>query len=68
MTELAKHIHVDKTNYRLYINGQEFPYYISESGVEISGLLSSTETPMVTLSVLAEKVTVSDGDDTTTVP
>lgn len=38
MPELAKHVTVDLAQKKLYVNGEEFPFYIAEGGIRVDGL------------------------------
>ena len=69
MPELAKHIHIDESALKMYIDGQEFPWLIAEQGVSADHLGTGTinnggqYVKSVHVPILAEIVTVSDGDD-----
>lgn len=58
MSSLAQKITVDLKQRKLSINGIEFPWYISEDGVNIIGLASKNELAMVSLTLLATDVEV----------
>lgn len=63
MPALAQKVTVDLKQKKLFINGVEFPWYISEGGVDIAGLAASDELAMVSLTLLAADVEViSEGD------
>ena len=58
MPEFAKKITIDQGAKRLYVDGVEFPWHVSANGVEVTGLASRTEIPMVHLAIIAETVEV----------
>jgi hypothetical protein len=58
MPRLAKKITVDLQREKLHIDGQEFPWYITEEGVHATDLGNPNTLPIVTLSLLAETIEV----------
>lgn len=62
MPTLAKKITVDLKDQKFYIDGVEFPWFISEEGVDVSGLGTTLEIPRATFTVLADTVEVIPSD------
>lgn len=60
MPTLAKKITVDLKDQKFYIDGVEFPWFISEEGVDVSGLGTTLE--RATFTVLADTVEVIPSD------
>ena len=58
MPELAKKITLDQGAKRLYVDGVEFPWFISADGVNVTGLGTKQEIPMVHLAIPAVTVEV----------
>lgn len=58
MPALAQKVTVDLKQKKLFINGVEFPWYISEDGVDITGLAANNELAMVSFTMLAVDVEV----------
>lgn len=63
MPRLAKKVEVilrkEDPKYSIVIEGEEFPYYISEEGVRVAGL-TRTEFPNITITIPVEEVIVHD--------
>jgi hypothetical protein len=62
MTELAKKITVDMQNKKLLINDVEFPWFVTEEGFDVEGLLANNEIPTVGFRIFAETVEVIPAD------
>lgn len=63
MPSIPQKITVDMKQKKLFINGSEFPWYITEDGVNILGLASNNELATVQLTLLATDVEViPEGD------
>lgn len=58
MPALAQKVTVDLKQKKLFIDGVEFPWYISEDGVDITGMAANNELPMVSFTILAADVEV----------
>lgn len=58
MVKLPKKAVVDLANEKLYIDGEEFPWFITEEGVEVSGLLDRNVLPTLTFTMFSETVEV----------
>ncbi|UYB35505.1 hypothetical protein N9A08_12850 [Arthrobacter koreensis] len=63
MPKLPKKAVIDLRNGSLHIDGEEFPYYITEDGVGVNGLGGRRTIPILTFSVFAEDVEVIPRDD-----
>ena len=55
---LAEKAVVDLRDGSLHIDGEEFPYYITESGIAIDGLGDRNAIPTLSFSVFAQDVEV----------
>jgi hypothetical protein len=62
MANLPQKALVDLRDSKLYLDGQEFPWYITESGVAIDGLGDRDTLPVLTFSIYAETVEVIPKD------
>lgn len=60
---LAEKAVVDLRNGSLHIDGEEFPYFITESGIAIDGLGDRNAIPTLSFSVFAKDVEVIPRDD-----
>lgn len=49
---------VDLRAKKLFIDGEEFPWFITQDGIDVAGLGDKNALPMLTLSILAETVEV----------
>lgn len=58
MPELAKKVTVDLASKKLFLDGVEFPYYLSEEGPKVDGLLSRNELRSVTITFFTEDLEV----------
>lgn len=58
MPTMPKKITVDRREKKLYIDGVEFPWFITEEGPSAAGLSGRHEIPRVTLTVFAEDIEV----------
>lgn len=61
MSELAKLIELirNESGFTLTVNGEEFPWFITEDGVNVK-VDARSGIPQVTLTILAGRVTVDD--------
>lgn len=55
---LAQKVTVNLLTHELSIDGQVFPYYIGDEGVEVRDLGTRTSIPSVVIRILAETVEV----------
>ncbi len=62
MPSLPKKVVLDMRCDKLFIDGEEFPWWITESGIEVSGLLDRKNLPTLTFSMFAENVEVIPKD------
>lgn len=62
MTEFAKKITIDEQRKKLFINGVEFPWHVTEDGFYVTRLLANNEIPTVSFTVFAETVEVIPAD------
>lgn len=62
MPSLPKKAVLDLKQQKLFIDGKEFPWYISEDGVEVTGLLGRNELPTLSFAMFAETVEVIPAD------
>lgn len=51
MPELAKKITIDRKTKKLYIDGVEFPWHITEDGPQVDGVCAVHEIPRVTITM-----------------
>lgn len=58
MPELAKKISVDLAHKKLFVDGEEFPWRISEEGPRLMALTGPDALPSVTITFYAENVEV----------
>lgn len=60
MAELAKHVAVEIRNGKasIKIDGDEFPWFIAENGIQL--IAEPNSLPTVTVTVLAEHVTIDE--------
>lgn len=58
MAELAGKVVLDLQQKKLFINGDEFPWAISDEGVSVSGMGRRDELPAVSLTFFAEDIEV----------
>lgn len=63
MPELAKKITIDMQNKKLLINDVEFPWFVTEEGFDVEGLLGNNEIPTVSFRVFADTVEVIPADE-----
>lgn len=61
MPKLAEHIHIDEIAGKILIDGEEFPYFINESGPEVEQILEDGFSS-VTIPVLVNKVTFTQAN------
>ena len=61
MPNLAR-IVLDMAQRKLFIDGSEFPWYVSEDGIEVHDLMASNELPSITLRILADSIEVIPAD------
>jgi len=62
MPSLPKKAVLDLRCNKLFIDGEEFPWYISEDGVDVAGLLGNNEIPALSFTIFAETVDVIPKD------
>jgi hypothetical protein len=62
MPALPKKAFLDLNQEKLFIDGKEFPWYITEEGVEVTGLLGRNELPTLSFAMFAETVEVIPKD------
>lgn len=62
MTALPKKAVVDLRVGRLFLDGEEFPWFITEAGIDVSGLGDRNALPVLSFSILAETVEVIPKD------
>jgi hypothetical protein len=65
MPSLPKKALLDLRCNKLFIDGEEFPWYISADGVDVSGLAADNEIPGLTFKMWAETLEVIPADETT---
>lgn len=53
---LAHVIYVDEVDYSLRIDGEEFPYYVADGGINVE--YTAGDMPIVTIKVLTEALVV----------
>lgn len=58
MPKLASRITIDQAKHVVCFDGEEFPYYIAEDGVEVNNVGDPNHIPSVTLTILADDVEV----------
>jgi hypothetical protein len=58
MPKLPKKAVLDLNAEKFYIDGEEFPWYITEAGVQVDGLLDRNAIPTLTFTMFAETVEV----------
>lgn len=62
MPSLPKKVVLDMRCEKLFIDGEEFPWWITESGIEVSGLLDRNSLPTLTFSMFADNIEVIPKD------
>lgn len=62
MPELAKKITIDRKHHKVYIDGQEFPWYIAEYGPEAKSLDDRIAVPVVHIPVIAADIEIIPKD------
>ena len=65
MPTMPKKITVDRRDKKLYVDGVEFPWFITEEGPSAEGLAGNHEIPRVTLGIFAEDIEVIPADKDT---
>lgn len=69
MPSLPKKAVLDLRCNKLFIDGEEFPWYITEDGVDVAGLCGRHTIPTLSFTIFAETVDVipadSDSPETT---
>jgi hypothetical protein len=63
MANLPRKALVDLRCDKLFIDGEEFPWFITEDGISITGLGDRNALPMLSFSILAETVEVIPKED-----
>jgi hypothetical protein len=63
MPELPRRAVIDLRANKLFIDGEEFPWYITEDGIDVIGLGDKHALPVLSFSILAETVDVIPKDD-----
>jgi hypothetical protein len=58
MPKLPDKITLNLDTEKLYVDGEEFPWYIAEGAVEVTGLMDPHTIPMATVSFFAETIEV----------
>lgn len=58
MPSLPKKITIDQNAKKMFVDGVEFPWYITAEGVAINGVGSNHTIPTVTFSLMADTVEV----------
>lgn len=58
MPGLAKKITIDRKRKRVLIDGEEFPYFVSEDGPQVEDACNANAVPVVMLPVLAADVEI----------
>lgn len=58
MPELAENVTVDLARKKLFVNGAEFPWHISEEGPKLGGIMAANEIRSVTLTFYAKDIEV----------
>jgi len=66
MPRLLKKAVLDLRCNKLFVEGEEFPWYITEDGVDVSSLMDSNAIPTLSFTIFAETVDVIPADDTET--
>jgi hypothetical protein len=66
MPSLPKKAVLDLRCDKLYIDGAEFPWYISEDGIQVSGLGARDAVPALTFTIFADSIEVIPADDAET--
>lgn len=65
MPSLPKKAVVDLASKKLFIDGEEFPWFITEEGIDVSGLLGRNAIPALSFTIIAETVEVIPASETT---
>lgn len=63
MPELAKKVTVDRARQKLFIDGVEFPYFITEEGVQVHDVATKDVIPTVTVTFFADDIEVIPAAD-----
>ena len=58
MPSIPKKITVDQNSKKMFVDGVEFPWYISPAGVTIGSVGTMHDIPTVTFSIMADTVEV----------
>jgi hypothetical protein len=62
MPKLPKTAVLDLRCNKLLIDGEEFPWYITEDGVDVAGLIGNHTIPALSFTIFAETVDVIPAD------
>lgn len=63
MPEIPKKITIDRKQMKVFVDGVEFPWVITEEGPQVQDVASKTTIPTVALSIFAEDVEIVPADE-----